>query len=299
MTLRHSLIGDGRGFDPSAALLALSDSNGNLIGDSILPIDPLLAPLANNGGPTQTHRLLPGSEAINAGDPATLAGQNGIPNFDQRGDGFSRLRGGRIDMGAFEVQNSRPMIVPPGTQFIDEGGSIDLSTLVSFSDPDLGDQHTATVDWGDGSGELPVLASAANGSGIIVATHTYLDNGSYLVTIRVSDGQDFDVKEFIVNVDNVSPEAEFNNNGPVLEGSAAAVIFRLDCRSWRIRSARRIPLRIRLRQRWNLRGWRWNLRRLWNHSVATHPVPALSPMDRGIARCGAGSSTRTVVSTTT
>ena len=46
--------------------------------------DPLLGPLADNGGPTQTHLLLMGSSAASSGDPAVCAGadptdQNGIP----------------------------------------------------------------------------------------------------------------------------------------------------------------------------------------------------------------------------
>jgi len=32
--------------------------------------DPVLGPLQDNGGPTLTHALLPGSPAVNAGDPA-------------------------------------------------------------------------------------------------------------------------------------------------------------------------------------------------------------------------------------
>lgn len=41
--------------------------------------DPLLGPLADNGGPTQTHALLAGSPAVDAGDNATC------PDTDQRG----------------------------------------------------------------------------------------------------------------------------------------------------------------------------------------------------------------------
>ena len=67
----------------------------------------MLGPLANNGGPTLTHALLPGSPAINAGDPAAMAGLDGIPLYDQRGEGFDRVAGGRIDIGAFEVQPLR------------------------------------------------------------------------------------------------------------------------------------------------------------------------------------------------
>jgi predicted outer membrane repeat protein len=55
----HNLIGIadiGNGF-----------SNGDIVGTSLNPIDPLLGPLANNGGPTKTHALLPGSPAIDSG----------------------------------------------------------------------------------------------------------------------------------------------------------------------------------------------------------------------------------------
>jgi hypothetical protein len=48
--------------------------------------------------------LLPGSPAIDAGDPMAVAGMDGVPEFDQRGDPFGRVVGGRIDMGAFELQ---------------------------------------------------------------------------------------------------------------------------------------------------------------------------------------------------
>ena len=39
------------------------DTTGNILNQN-----PLLAPLADNGGPTQTHALLPNSPAIDAGD---------------------------------------------------------------------------------------------------------------------------------------------------------------------------------------------------------------------------------------
>jgi len=63
-------------------------------------LDPVLGPLADNGGPTQTHALLAGSPAINAGD------NNGCPATDQRG--VSRPQQGTCDIGAYEY-------VPPAT----------------------------------------------------------------------------------------------------------------------------------------------------------------------------------------
>lgn len=81
--------------------LSSDDAGGSLTGpgDQILT-DPMLGPLQNNGGPTLTHALLPGSPAVNLGDPKFTP----PPSFDQRGPGFNRVVNGRIDKGAFEVQ---------------------------------------------------------------------------------------------------------------------------------------------------------------------------------------------------
>jgi len=100
-----SLIGGNAGTSLTEAQTA--DANGNLIGSAAGAgiIDPLLAPLADNGGPTQTHALLAGSPAIDAGDPTAVAGVGDTPLFDQRGTGFDRVLGGRLDIGAFESIN--------------------------------------------------------------------------------------------------------------------------------------------------------------------------------------------------
>jgi hypothetical protein len=77
--------------------------NGNLVGVA----NPLLGPLANNGGPTLTHALLPGSPAIDAGNPGIVFDP---VMFDQRGAPFVRVVDGdavpgvRIDIGAVERQ---------------------------------------------------------------------------------------------------------------------------------------------------------------------------------------------------
>ncbi len=100
----HSIIGFYRDFRLPEAPIGSPDANGNLIGGPAHGIiDPMLGDLADNGGPTQTHALLPGSPAINAGDLNALAGVDDIPLFDQRGEGFRRIFS-RIDIGAYEVQ---------------------------------------------------------------------------------------------------------------------------------------------------------------------------------------------------
>ena len=64
--------------------------------DTIIGIDPKLAPLADNGGPTRTQALGLGSVAIDAGsNPLNLL-------FDQRGWHFPRVNDAAADIGAFE-----------------------------------------------------------------------------------------------------------------------------------------------------------------------------------------------------
>lgn len=85
-----------------------SDNTCNLTaaGD-ITGSNPLLGPLQNNGGDTLTHHLLPGSPAIDAGNPATPgSGGNACESIDQRGairpwdgDGDGSAQ---CDMGAVE-----------------------------------------------------------------------------------------------------------------------------------------------------------------------------------------------------
>lgn len=65
--------------------------------DNLIFSDPLLKPLTDNGGFTQTMALSIGSSAINAADPSNF------PEDDQRG--VSRPQGDRCDIGAFELDD--------------------------------------------------------------------------------------------------------------------------------------------------------------------------------------------------
>lgn len=66
---------------------------------NVLAADLALGPLLHNGGPTETHALLPGSVAVGAGVSAGPV--MGCPGEDQRGLPRSD---GTCDVGAFEVQ---------------------------------------------------------------------------------------------------------------------------------------------------------------------------------------------------
>lgn len=84
----------------------LADETGNSCnlaapGD-LLVSSALIGPLGNYGGPTQTHSLLTGSQAIDAGDDALA------PSFDQRGS--TRPAGAASDIGAFELLSQTPAL---------------------------------------------------------------------------------------------------------------------------------------------------------------------------------------------
>ena len=84
-SLGHNLIGV---VDGGSSGWVASDLTGTVAA----PLDPRLGPLADNGGPTQTMALLPGSPAIAAADPV------GEPPTDQRGV----PRGSPPSIGAYE-----------------------------------------------------------------------------------------------------------------------------------------------------------------------------------------------------
>ena len=89
-----------------------SVQNFNQPGDQRNINDASLGRLANNGGLTDTHALNADSVAINAGDPAFDPTADGALQFDQRGEGFPRVFGSAIDIGAYEAQNTNPTVDP-------------------------------------------------------------------------------------------------------------------------------------------------------------------------------------------
>ncbi len=73
--------------------------NNSGCGTPVSSDDPKLGPLADNGGRTLTHALLPGSPALGTGDSVTCAASP-VDNVDQRG--VVRPQGAGCDIGAYE-----------------------------------------------------------------------------------------------------------------------------------------------------------------------------------------------------
>jgi hypothetical protein len=193
----YNLIGDGTG------MTGLSNGvNGNLVGLADKPIDPLLGPLADNGGPTLTHALLPGSPALNGGNPNQL----GVP--DQRGV----VRSGGVNIGAYQASASAfllgaPDTVQAGVPFdvtvtaVDPFGQVAVgytgTVTFSTSDPDPGvvlpADYTFTLDDGGvhtftdtGLGEITLVTP---GDQVLTVTDTadVTITGSATITVEPGD----------------------------------------------------------------------------------------------------------------
>jgi uncharacterized repeat protein (TIGR01451 family)/CSLREA domain-containing protein len=119
-------------------------------------VDPLIGPLADNGGLTQTRRLLTGSPAIDTGDNQLC------PGTDQRGVVRPQPTGGVCDIGAFERITTDLSVAEVAAQPTVTTGS-PLSFIVTVTNSGPGDAMGVSV-----SDTLPpglTLVSIASSAG--------------------------------------------------------------------------------------------------------------------------------------
>lgn len=197
----YNLIGDGTGGDITPAM-------GDQIGTADAPIDPMLEPLANNGGPTQTCALLPASPAVDMGDPSA-------PPTDQR----VYYRVDAPDIGAFELGATIPhtlgnistrLLVETGDNVLIGGfivtgthskpvllRAIGSSLMLDgkLADPmlDLHDSSGAVIasndDWETNANQQEIIDSGlAPSDPKESALLLTLDPGAYTAIVRGSDG---------------------------------------------------------------------------------------------------------------
>jgi hypothetical protein len=187
----NNLIGAMSGFTG-----VTNGSNGNQIGTTSVPLDPLLRPLHDNGGPTPTHAIQAGSPAVDAGlNTLDIILGAGPLTTDQRGPGFPRLVNPAVDIGAFERENvlpivalsSAPNVSPPPTQytftvFITDNEAVDTSTIgnsnMLVTGPNGFSQFAKLVSVTPATSAATVTATY-----MITATAATLFNGTYTIAL--------------------------------------------------------------------------------------------------------------------
>jgi hypothetical protein len=175
----------GNNLDSDGTSGLVNGANGDLVGTTASPIDAKLGLLQDNGGPTLTVALLPGSPALGAGSCSDAQGAP-LP-VDQRG--FPRPQVTGCDIGAFE--NQAPTLICAVAQ------------SVPGCTPQDGTPATLTAKVGDPDGDALVVIWSVNGvplqTNYVAATQppkskgvqfTYsYPQGTNIVGVVVSDGK--------------------------------------------------------------------------------------------------------------
>ncbi|MFI5459371.1 MAG: choice-of-anchor Q domain-containing protein [Isosphaerales bacterium] len=181
--------------------------NGNVVGPQY---NPMLGPLQNNGGPTETMALLPGSPALGKGDPADT-------NADQRGAPVDSPP----DIGAFQSQGFN--VTADITNPTYSSGQVGLTaSAVDGPGGNQGASFIYNIDWGDGTALNPditsVPRSAGNGSGVPLS-HTYASPGVYMVSLTaVDEGLEVSPPATAVIVVSSTPEDSISLSGGTTAG---------------------------------------------------------------------------------
>jgi CSLREA domain-containing protein len=153
--------------------------------------DPLLGPLANNGGPTFTEALDPSSAAVDAGNDSAC------PATDQRGT--SRPQGAHCDIGAFELVHtggggapaSPTLSTVQASSATAPADGLTASTITVTLKDTAGNPvagKTVTLSAGSGSSTIATVSGTTGGSG--VATFTVKDVAAQTVAYTAHDTTD-------------------------------------------------------------------------------------------------------------
>ena len=203
-TLQNTIVDNGpAATGPNCLGTSFVSAGGNLEDTSpsqcgltqpsdLVGVDPLLGPLADNGGPTDTMALLPGSPAI-----GHIPAANCQSTVDQRGLPRPGVGKPACDIGAYEAQGAAVAVSCAPAPVADEQSSTCTATVtapagfppptpdgvVSFSSAGPGTFTPASVCTLAGSGATATCAvtytPTAIGSGSHAVTATYGGNGSY------------------------------------------------------------------------------------------------------------------------
>ncbi len=157
VTLTNTIIEESTG-PTCAGTDPITDGGHNLqfpgsdCGDTIPSFDPLLDPvgLQNNGGPTLTIALRPGSPAINAGDESVCAAAP-VNGLDQRGYVRHGTGSANCSIGAYEFNSHGPPAACVGDCLGDNQVTVDeVMTMVNIA---LGTAPMSECEIGDMDGD--------------------------------------------------------------------------------------------------------------------------------------------------
>jgi hypothetical protein len=165
-------------------------------------VDPLLIPLASNGGPTQTMALTPGSPAIDGGVAAgATTDQRGMPRpVDD--PGVANAPGGDgTDIGAYEAEIPCVLECPANVSVANDPG--ECGAIVNYTEPSGAGCGTVTCDHPSGS---------MFGVGDTLVTCTSTAGPSCSFTVTVTDEED----------PTISCPADITVNAPL--GTCSAVV---------------------------------------------------------------------------
>ena len=199
LTTRNALLGGNTGSNCAGLVSIIVTQGGNLSSDATCAsgfdagsdrnsANPMLGPLANNGGPTRTHALLPGSAAIDnavAGAPAT----------DQRG--VVRPIGPAADIGSFEAA---AVALTPTT-----------TTVSSSQNPSTAGQP------------VTFTATVAGAGGPPAGTVTFFDGVTSLGTVPLSFGS-AQLTTSALTVGSHSITAQYNGNATFAGSTSAPLV---------------------------------------------------------------------------
>jgi len=198
----YNLIGDGTGMSGLQ-----NGVDGNLVGSASMPIDPLLGPLADNGGPTQTMALEAGSPALNAGNP----GQLGVP--DQRGV----VRSGGVNIGAYQASATAFLVNAPDTVQSGVPFDVTVTAVDLFNQVAVGYTDTVTFNTNDPDPGvvLPADYTFALDDG---GTHLFTDTGLGETTLVTPGPQTLTVLDTADNTIAGSANVTVSAAGPLPRG---------------------------------------------------------------------------------
>ena len=220
--IANTIVAGNQGANAPDCYGPISSADFNLIGNTngctitgvtthnIYGKDPLLGPLADNGGPTLTHALSPGSPAIDHGSSGGLAtDQRGQPRIFNFPTYFDAADGS--DIGAYELQEraqTGPVFTVNSNDDVDDGvpgiAHCSLREAIHAANANPG---TNTINFATA---IPGLMSGVTGT-------IALTNGELMVTNSVNiNGPG--AANLTVSGNNESRVFSFNNVTSIVSG---------------------------------------------------------------------------------